>query len=108
MAVTYHVSVFDCDAIGALMPSVAGSADSAEQAIGHARALSNKHVGAVAFARSERGNSVLAEFGKVLHDELRAGSGYFAGGLPGPNSCAVNPMGAASASLARDNIGQPE
>jgi hypothetical protein len=34
----------------------------------------------------------LAEFGKVLRDELRAGPGYFAGGLPRSDSCAANRM----------------
>jgi hypothetical protein len=92
MAVTYHVSVFDRGADGALISSLAGKADSAEQAISRAQALSREHVGVVAFARSERGNSLLAEFGKVLRDELRAGPGYFAGGLPRSDSCAANRM----------------
>ena len=71
MAVTYHVSVFDRAANGGLVPSLADKADSAEHAISQAQALSNRHIGVVAFARSERGNSVLAEFGKVLRDQLR-------------------------------------
>jgi hypothetical protein len=65
------------------MPSLASKADSAEQAISRAQALSTEHVGVVAFARSERGNSVLEEFGKVLHDQLRASLGHFAAGSPG-------------------------
>jgi hypothetical protein len=82
MAVTYHVSIFDRGANGELLPMLTGKADSAQQAISGAEALSNQHAGAVAFARSERGNSVLAEFGEVLRDQLRPGLACLAGGLP--------------------------